>query len=152
MKPGEYHLGAIIAVGNDQGEILCTLRSPEKKFCPGIWENTGGGALAGETSRAAAQRELQEETGIFAELEEFIFLYRVQSTEPDGTGLFNDVYGLRRNIDVKDIVLQPGETIDVKWLPYKEWEALGRAERILTPAGPKNEEFFRILRSFIQPK
>ena len=44
MKPGEYHLGAIIAVGNDQGEILCTLRSPEKKFCPGIWENTGGGA------------------------------------------------------------------------------------------------------------
>ena len=94
----------------------------------------------------------QEETGIFAELEEFIFLYRVQSTEPDGTGLFNDVYGLRRNIDVKDIVLQPGETIDVKWLPYEEWEALGRAERILTPAGPKNEEFFRILRSFIQPK
>ena len=73
MKPGEYHLGAIIAVGNDQGEILCTLRSPEKKFCPGIWENTGGGALAGETSRAAAQRELQEETGIFAELEEFYF-------------------------------------------------------------------------------
>lgn len=149
MRQGDYHLGAIIVVINRKGELLCTLRSREKKFSPGVWENTGGGALSGEDSQTAAVRELKEETGICAAPEELVFLYRAKVIEPDGTGLFNDVYALRREMDAKDVVLQPGETEDAKWIPYEEWEALGRAGKILTPAGPKNEEFFSLLRRFI---
>lgn len=150
MKPGDYHLGAIIVVVNRGREILCTLRSPEKRVYPGVWENTGGGVLAGEDSRTAAVRELKEETGIQAAPEELTFLYRVKMLEPDGAGLFNDVYALRRDMDLSEVVLQPGETSNARWIPYEEWETLGRAGKILTPAGPDNDEFFGILRRFIE--
>lgn len=150
MKPGDYHLGAIIVVVNRGREILCTLRSPEKRVYPGVWENTGGGVLAGEDSLTAAVRELKEETGIRAAPEELTFLYRVKMLEPDGAGLFNDVYALRRDVDLSEVILQPGETTDARWIPYEEWEKLGRAGKILTPAGPDNNEFFGILRRFME--
>lgn len=150
MRPGEYHMGAIIVVVNRKKELLCTLRSPEKKFFPGVWENTGGGLLAGETSLHAAVRELSEETGIAAKPEELTLLYRTRTTEPDGAGVLNDVYGLRREMDAKDVTLQPGETVDAKWIPYEEWEQKARAVEILSPAGPKNEEFFKILQNYIE--
>ncbi len=150
MEPGTYHLGAIIVVVNRKGELLCTLRSPEKKFFPGVWENTGGGALAGESSLTAAVRELSEETGISARPEELTLLYRVRVTEPDGAGVLNDVYGLRREMDAKDVALQPGETVDAKWIPYEEWEQKARAAEILSPAGPKDETFFEILQNYIK--
>lgn len=150
MVPGDYHMGAIIVVVNSKKEILCTLRSREKKFSPGVWENTGGGVLAGETSLTAAVRELKEETGIAANPEELVYLYKAKVTEQDGTGLLNMVYGLRRDMDAKNVVLQPGETEDARWFPHKEWEALGRAGKILTPAGPNGEDFFAILRKFLE--
>lgn len=150
MAPGDYHMGTIIVVVNSKKEILCTLRSREKKFSPGVWENTGGGVLAGETSLTAAVRELKEETGIAANPEELVFLYKAKVTEQDGTGLLNMVYGLRRDMDAKNVVFQPGETEDARWFPHEEWEALGRAGKILTPAGPKNEEFFQILQNYIE--
>lgn len=146
LGPGGFHLGAIVLVMNRQGELLCTKRSPEKRLYPGMWENTGGGALAGETSLSAAVRELWEETGISAKPEELSYLYRVKSIEPDGCGLINDVYALRRDMEAKDLRLQPGETVEARWIPYGEWEALGRAGRILTPAGPHNEDFFQLMR------
>lgn len=48
-------------------------RAKGKSF-QGTWENTGGAAQAGETSRQAIARELFEETGIRAEESEFEFL------------------------------------------------------------------------------
>ncbi len=149
LAPGEYHLGAIVVIGSSKGEVLCTLRSQKKHIYPGLWENTGGGALAGETSLEAALRELKEETGIHAKPEELTFLYRNRAIAADGRGVINDIYGLRRNLDPRELTLQPEETEDAKWIPYEEWEALGRSDQILTPAGPDNKEFFQILRKFV---
>ena len=64
MVKGEFHIVVVACVVNDRNEILLTLRSPKKEKYPGTWENTGGALEAGEESRAAAVRELFEETGI----------------------------------------------------------------------------------------
>ena len=64
LAPGEYHLAVIVVIVNSRGEVLLTRRSPEKAVCPGWWENTGGAVQAGETSRQAILRELEEETGL----------------------------------------------------------------------------------------
>lgn len=61
--PGRFHLIVATCVYRPDGAVLLTQRSATKEF-PLAWEFPGGSALAGESSRDAALRELHEETGI----------------------------------------------------------------------------------------
>ena len=63
MPKGDYHLVVHIWLMNERGEFLLTKRAPNKGF-PGMWECTGGSALAGDDSLTAAIRESKEETGL----------------------------------------------------------------------------------------
>ena len=74
MKPGEYGLVVCVWVCDGAGHLLLTKRAPEKKSFPNTWENSGGSAWAGESSRQAIARELYEETGIRAREEAFRLL------------------------------------------------------------------------------
>ena len=114
LGPGEYGLVVCVWVHDGKGNILMTRRAPGKSFA-GTWENSGGAAQAGETSLQAIIRELGEETGIHAPAEEFEFL----STTRDGL-FFYDHYCLRADIPLERIVLQPGETDDVRWVSMDE--------------------------------
>ena len=111
-QPGEYGLVVCVWVYDGKGHFLLTRRSPGKSFA-GTWENSGGAAKAGETSRQAIVRELFEETGIQAKAEEFELL---------GSGLernvFIDHYCLKRQIHLKDVKLQAEETDDVMWASF----------------------------------
>lgn len=72
-EAGEYGLAVCVWVYDGKGKFLLTRRAKGKSFA-GTWENSGGAAQIGETSRKAIARELFEETGIRAEPEEFEFL------------------------------------------------------------------------------
>lgn len=111
-KKGEYGLVVCVWVYDGEGNVLMTRRSPEKSF-PGTWENSGGAAQAGETSRQAIARELFEETGIRALEEEFEFLESGKDRS-----VHYDYYCLRKKIPLEKVILQPGETDDVKWVSY----------------------------------
>ena len=113
-RKGEYGLVVCVWVYDGDGNVLMTKRAPGKSFA-GTWENSGGGAQAGETSLQAIRRELFEETGIQAEESEFELL----ETGQDNIA-FYDYYCLRRKTPLDQIVLQPGETVDVKWVSLDE--------------------------------
>ena len=115
QKNGEYTMVVCCWICDGKGKILLTRRSPEKESYPGYWENSGGGAQAGETSRQAVAREVREETGICAEEEEFVFLDSGRS----GTAFF-DFYLLVRQVPLEDVVLQPGETCGKRWATFQE--------------------------------
>ena len=117
-RKGEYGLVVCAWVYDGRGNVLLTRRAPEKSF-PGTWENSGGAALAGETSRQAMARELFEETGIKAKEEEFEYL----ESGRDRT-MHYDYYCLRRDLPVESVVLQPGETDAVQWASYEQVHAL----------------------------
>lgn len=123
-KKGEYGLIVCVWVYDGKGNILMTRRAPEKSF-PGTWENSGGAAQAGETSRQAIARELYEETGIRVAPEEFELL----DSRRDRDAFF-DFYALRNNTPVEEIVLQPGETTDVKWVSFQEVHQMIRRRQI----------------------
>ena len=95
-------------------KLLLTRRAPEKSY-PGTWENSGGAAKAGETSRQAIARELWEETGIRAAEEEFELL----GSGRDGNTHY-DYYCIKRQTPLSEIVLLPGETDDVQWATFDQ--------------------------------
>ena len=110
------------------GHLLLTKRAPEKKSFPNTWENSGGSAWAGESSRQAIARELYEETGIRAREEAFLLL------ESDrGEEAFFDFYFLRCPSPRPDIVLQPGETSDARWVTLDEVREMIRAGLLAAP-------------------
>ena len=121
---GEYGLVVCVWVYDGNGRILLTRRAKGKSFA-GTWENSGGAAKAGETSRQAIARELFEETGIRAEEEEFELL----DTDRD-RNTFYDFYCLKRNVALKDIVLLPGETDDVQWASFGKIHWMIRSGKI----------------------
>jgi len=123
-QPGEYGLVVCVWVYDGRGRVLLTRRAKGKSFA-GTWENSGGAALAGETSRQAIARELFEETGIQADPEEFELL----DSDRDKNTFF-DFYCLKREIPVRDIVLLPGETDAVQWASYGKIHWMIRSGKI----------------------
>ena len=123
-RRGEYGLVVCVWVYDGKGRVLLTKRAPEKSFA-GTWENSGGAAKAGETSRQAIARELFEETGIRAGEAEFEFLRSVRDKNA-----FYDHYCLKRETPVNEIVLLPGETDDVRWASFEEIHELIRRKQI----------------------
>lgn len=113
-KADEYGLVVCVWVYDGEGNLLLTRRAPGKSFA-GTWENSGGAAQAGETSRQAIARELFEETGIRAEEAEFEFL----GSDMDHNTHF-DFYCLKRRTPLEDIVLLPGETDGVQWASMQQ--------------------------------
>lgn len=111
---GEYGMVVCVWVYDGAGKLLLTRRAPGKTVA-GTWENSGGAVKAGEYSRQAIARELFEETGIRAGEEEFEFLESGRDRKTH-----YDFYCLRRQVDLKDIVLLPGETDDVMWATFDQ--------------------------------
>ena len=121
---GEYGLIVCVWVYDGKGKLLLTQRAPEKSFA-GTWENSGGAAKAGESSLQAIVRELREETGIWAEESEFELLDSRRDRDT-----FFDFYCLKKDIPLEQIVLQPGETTDVKWATFEDVHEMIRKKEI----------------------
>ena len=140
-EPGEYGLVVCVWVYDGEGKILLTKRAPEKSF-PGTWENSGGAAKKGETSRQAITRELFEETGIRATEDEFELI----ATEREGN-MHYDHYCLHRTTPLEQIVLQPGETDDARWATFDEIRALIEEKKICYVIGRQFKRQEKTLRS-----
>ena len=114
-EKGEYTLVSCVWITDGKGRLLLTRRAPEKRASPNLWENSGGGVLAGETSRQAIVREVYEETGIRAEEEEFSFMCSFQ----EGDAFF-DLYFLCKDVPLEALRLQPGETVEARWVTVEK--------------------------------
>jgi len=123
-RKGEYGLVVCVWVYDGEGHLLLTRRAPEKTFA-GTWENSGGAVKAGENSMQAIVRELREETGIFAQPEEF----QLVDSGRDKNCHY-DFYCLKRNIPLEQVKLQPGETDDAKWVSLEQVHEMIRRQEI----------------------
>lgn len=114
LPDGDFHLVVHVWIQNSNNEFLITRRSPNKGY-PYMWECTGGAAVTGDTSRDAAIREVQEETGLSVLPENGAFLF-TDTYENN----YRDVWLFRYDFDMRDIVLQEGETCDAKQVTASE--------------------------------
>jgi 8-oxo-dGTP diphosphatase len=132
MRPNQYHIVASIWTVNDTNEILITLRHPDKKEYPNYWENTAGSVLAGETSRAGAERELFEETGIKVEPDELVYL----GTRREESA-FIDSYIVRKNIPISSLKMQEGETASARWVSLAKLDEMMESGAIALPVAER---------------
>ena len=108
---GRYRLVVHICIFNSNGELLIQQRQPFKKGWSNLWDVTVGGAVtAGETSQQGAHRELLEELGLDVDFEGSVPAFT--STFQGG---FDDIYLLRRDVDISELQLQPEEVQAAKW-------------------------------------
>ena len=128
MPDGTYVLSVSIFTVNDKGELLLTLRAPEKPNFPNMWEITAGGAIAGESGIEAALRELREETGLRAKREDLQLLQVIR--EPSA---FVECYIYRTNVPASAVVLQEKETVAARFVSVKRFEELLHTDSIAQP-------------------
>lgn len=120
MEAGDYHLVVHVWLRNSKGEFLLTKRTPNKGFA-NMWESTGGSALAGDDSLAAALREVKEETGLTLDRDcgKCIISFRRE-------GCFVDVWLFQQDFCLDDVVLQEGETCDKMYASIDKIKELDR--------------------------
>ena len=134
-QPDEYGLVVCVWVYDGRGHLLLTRRAPGKSFA-GTWENSGGAAKAGEDSLTAIARELYEETGIQADPSEFELL----ASDRDRNYFF-DHYCVKRQVRLRDIRLQEGETDDAMWASFGKVHWMIRTGKICRVIG---RQFYRL--------
>lgn len=118
LGEGERHLCVHVWMRRSDGRYLLTRRAPNKSM-GGLWESTGGCAVAGEDSITAAVREAEEETGLRLDPANGEFLFRY-----GGEHFLCDVWLFRQDVNPSEVVLQPGETDGVMLADAEEIRAL----------------------------
>lgn len=114
ISEGEYHIVVDIWTINNKGKILITQRHPDKPFGL-LWECTGGSIISGEHSKVGALRELSEEVGISAKMEQLVLIHTVRLNDR-----FVDTYITRQDVKLDDLELQAEEVVDAKFVSFEE--------------------------------
>ena len=134
---GTCHLVVHICLFNSRGEMLIQQRQSFKSGWSNFWDLTvGGSAVAGESSRTAAEREVREELGLSLSLKGV----RPALTVHFDQG-FDDVYVLEREVDPAGLTLQSEEVQAVRWASLPEIMEMVRAGAFI----PYHESLLELL-------
>ena len=120
---GEYRQSVHIWIQNSKGEFLIQKRSPNKNTFPNKWAPTGGGVEAGEGTFEAALRECKEELGIDIEVDKMEYILSFKRKFD-----FMDVWLVKQDVEISNLVLQEEEVIDAKWATIEEIRELMKKE------------------------
>jgi len=113
---GYYRIVVHVCIFNHHGQMLIQKRQPFKKGWSGLWDITvGGSAVSGDTSRTAAEREVQEELGITMSL-----AGKRPALTINFPGGFDDIYLIEQNIALSDLHLQYEEVEKAEWADKEE--------------------------------
>lgn len=120
LEEGEYHLVVGIWTVTPDGKILLTQRHPDKDWGL-LWECSGGGVLAGESSIEGAVRELKEEIGVEVTEAGLQLMGSLRTKH-----YFVDSYLYVADIDLKMLNLQKEEVVDARLVTLEEFEAMNK--------------------------
>ncbi len=116
VPEGCYRIVVHVCVFDPEGRMLIQQSQPFKEGWSNMWDITvGGSAVAGDTSRTAAERETREEIGLDIDLTDVrpsLTLYWEHG--------FDDYYLLTRELDPASLHLQYEEVQTVRWATREE--------------------------------
>ena len=138
MPEGYYRLVVHVCLFNSRGELLIQERKRTKSVWPGYFDiSAGGSAIAGDTSAAAAERELYEELGLRRSFREGGALLSICFDNG-----FDDYYLLREDVAISDLRLQEEEVESARYATKEEVLALIDEGRFVPYQKPLIEMLF----------
>jgi len=140
LKDGQYLLAVHVYLYNGACEFLIQKRSRLKNQYPGRWDITGGAVVPGESSAQAALREAKEELGVDLRGSGLKSIARLKWNH-----YIIDVWACMKDIRIEDIVMQPEEVDDVKYVSAEDMLDIVFDNEF------KNEEYQKIISDFIKP-
>ena len=113
---GFYRMVVHVCIFSPDGQMLIQQRQPFKRGWSNLWDiSVGGSAVAGDTSKTAAERETREELGLAVDLSD----ERPTITLHWEHG-FDDYYVLTQAVDLNTLQLQYEEVQKVRWASKEE--------------------------------
>lgn len=116
IPDGRCTLLVHIFICDAQGNFLLQKRSMKKKYFPGVWDSTGGRVQAGESSPAAAVREIYEEVGLCITPENLLYLGRERLPWRN----LLDLYAVRADFTLEQCRMQKEEVDALRLVPYSQ--------------------------------
>lgn len=118
IPPNRYILVVLSFIQNSKGEFLIQKRSTQKD---GKYGSTGGHPKSGETSEQGILTEIKEELGLDINSEELDLIFAGRS---DKEQVFFNVYYIKKDVDIDDLVLQKEEVDFVEWMSLSRMKEL----------------------------
>ena len=125
IPKGKYIIVILVMIQNSKGEFLIQKRSKQKG---GKFAATGGHVKSGQTSVEGMIDEIQEEIGLAVKPEELELLYSAIEDEQD---VFFDLYYMKKDFEISDLVLQEEEVESVSWKTIEEIDELIKQDMFL---------------------
>ena len=136
-EKGVWRLITHLCIFDSRGRLLLQQRSGGKRVWPEKWDvSAAGGVCAGETTRVAAARELEEELGLTVQSTELRSVCTVTFNHA-----FDDYFILKRDVDLRKLRLQEEEVSAVRWATRQQVLDLIRRDAFV----PYSENFLGYL-------
>lgn len=133
-KRGLWHRSIIVAIINENNEILLQQRSANKEKNANMWDLSVAGHIStGQDSLSAAAREINEEVavnlGYNVDIKEFRFMYSFRKEQKFSDDFierqFYDFFILRKNdLILENIKFQESEVQAIKFVSISELNAM----------------------------
>lgn len=140
IPKGRYYITVAIFIQNESGQFLIQKRVMKKD---GKWATTGGHPVSGESSKQGIITEIKEELGIDVKSKN-IQLFKTIKTEDD----FVDLYYLKENVNIKNVLVQQEEVEKVKWASIEEIKDMIQNSEF----SESHTEFFMMCLDFLNGK
>ena len=130
LGKNEYSISVHVWLLEDD-KLWIQQRSNEKKIFPGLWEQSGGGVISGETSLEAVKRESKEELGLDIQDEEITYIGSYTRVKD-----IVDIWLVQRRFSEDKIILQDEEVANIKNVTFEEFDKMIENKEVVPTINP----------------
>ena len=129
-RSGVCHRVVHLWILNQNNELLIQQRSSDKESCPNMWYVSVGGHIESlESIESTLIRETQEELGLdishLTDAIVYLFTFKERAVLNGGKYIDDeiyDVFGLKADFDINQVIMQAEEVQAVKYIKYDDFK------------------------------